>query len=53
MWFASKKEVRRMIDTGYLLAIIYIMFYALIGMTIIALSSIIALAVLLSKSKNQ
>lgn len=51
MWFASNKEVRLMIDTGYLLAIIYILFYALIGITIIALSSIIALVVLLCKSK--
>ena len=41
-----------MIDTGYLLAIIYILFYALIGITIIALSSIIALVVLLCKSKQ-
>ncbi len=51
MWFASNKEVRLMIDTGYLLAMIYILFYALIGITIIALSSIIALVVLLRKSK--
>ena len=51
MWFASNKEVRLMIDTGYLLAITYILFYALVGITIIALSSIMALIVLLRKSK--
>lgn len=51
MWFASNKEVRLMIDTEYLLAMVYILFYALIGITIIALSSIIALVVLLRKSK--
>lgn len=53
MWFASNKEARRMVETSYLLAIIYILFYALIGITIIALASIIALVVLLSKSENQ
>ncbi|MGN1269784.1 MAG: hypothetical protein ACI4UU_02810 [Clostridia bacterium] len=42
-----------MIETSYLITIIYILFYALIGVTIIALSSIIALVVLLSKSKKQ
>ena len=51
MWFASNKEVRLMIETEYLIAIIYILFYALIGITIIALSLIIALVVLLRKSK--
>ena len=51
MWFASNKEVRLMIDTGYLLAMIYILFYALIGMTIIAIAVIIALAIVLSKSE--
>ncbi len=40
-----------MIETGYLIAIIYILFYALIGMTIIAIAVIIALAVILSKSE--
>lgn len=51
MWFASFKEVRRMIDTKYFIIIIYILFYALIGMTIIALSSIITLIAILHKSK--
>ncbi len=40
-----------MVDTGCLIAIIYILFYALIGITIIALTSIIALVILLCKSK--
>lgn len=40
-----------MIDTEYLIAIIYILFYALIGITIIAIALIIALAVILSKSE--
>ena len=50
MWFASYKEVRLMIETA-LLKIIYILFYALLGMTIIAIALIIAIAVILSKSK--
>ena len=40
-----------MIETSYLLAIIYILFYALIGITIVAIALIIALAVILSKSE--
>jgi len=40
-----------MIDTKYFIIIIYILFYALIGMTIIALSSIITLIAILHKSK--
>ena len=51
MWFASNEEERLMIDTECLIAIIYILFYALIGITIIALTSIIALVILLRKSK--
>lgn len=51
MWFASNEEVRLMVDTECLIAIIYILFYALIGITIIALTSIIALVILLRKSK--
>ena len=50
MWFASYKEVRLMIETA-LLKIIYILFYALLGMTIIAIALFIAIAVILSKSK--
>ena len=51
MWFASNKEVRLMIETIYLITTIYILFYALIGVTIVAIALIIALAVILSKSK--
>ena len=51
MWFASNEEVRLMVDTECIIAIIYILFYALIGITIIALTSIIALVILLRKSK--
>ena len=51
MWFASQEEVRLMIETGYLIAIIYILYYGLIGMTIIAITLIIALAIILSKSE--
>jgi hypothetical protein len=54
MWFASNKEVRLMIETEYLIAIIYILYilyYALLGITIIAIALIIALAVILSKSE--
>lgn len=49
--FASNKEVMCMIETEYLIATIYILFYALIGITIIAIAVIIALAIVLSKSE--
>ena len=51
MWFASNKEVRRMVEIQALIATIYILYYSLIGVTIIALTSIIALVILLCKSK--
>lgn len=51
MWFASKQEVRLMIEHNTLISIIYILFYALIGITIIAIALIIALAIVLSKSE--
>ena len=51
MWFASNKEVRLMIETGYLISIIYLLYYALLGTTIIAIALIIALAIILSKSE--
>ena len=51
MWFASNKEVRRMIEIQTLIATIYILYYSLIGVTIIAIALIIALAVILSKSE--
>ena len=50
MWFASTKKVRLMIETEYLLAVIYILFYATIGITIIAIALIIAICIILSKS---
>ena len=51
MWFASNKEVRLMVEIQTLIATIYILYYSLIGATIIALTSIIALVILLRKSK--
>lgn len=42
-----------MVETSYLIAIIYILFYALLGITIIAIALIIALVVIMSKSENQ
>lgn len=54
MWFASDKEVRLMVEVQSLLLIIYILFYALIATTIMALSSLITIALLIfKKSKNQ
>lgn len=50
MWFASIKEVRRMIEQN-LLAIIYILFYSIIGITIITFALIIALVIVISKQK--
>ena len=51
MWFASNKEVRVMVEIQTLTATIYILYYSLIGVTIIAIASIIALVVILSKSE--
>ena len=50
MWFAYIKEVRRMIEQN-LLAIIYIFFYSIIGITIITFALIIALVIVISKQK--
>lgn len=50
MWFASNEEVRRMIEQN-LLAIIYILFYSLIGITVITFALIIALVMIISKQK--
>ena len=47
----TKEEVRHMIEIQKLIATIYILYYSLIGVTIIALTSIIALVILLCKSK--
>ena len=51
MWFASNKEVRLMVEIQTLIATIYILYYSLIGVTIIAIALIIVLAVILSKSE--
>ncbi len=51
MWFASNKEARLMVEIQTLIATIYILYYSLIGVTIIAIALIIALAVILSKSE--
>ncbi len=40
-----------MIETEYLIAIIYILYYAILGITIIAVALIIALAVIMGKSE--
>ena len=50
MWFSSDKEVRPMVEIQALIATIYILYYSLVGVTIIAIALIIALAVILSKS---
>ncbi len=42
-----------MIETGYLITVIYILFYALIGMTIIAIAVIIALAIITAIANRQ
>ena len=51
MWFASNKEVRHMVEIQTLIATIYILYYSLIGVTIIALTSIIALVIMICKNK--
>ena len=51
MWFASYKEVRRMIETQVLIATIYILYFSLIGVTIITFALIITLVVIISKQK--
>lgn len=50
MWFASYKEVRLMIENA-LLNIIYILFYAFIGVTIVAVALMITLVIVMCKSK--
>ena len=51
MWFASYKEVRRMIEVQALLLIIKLLFAGLVSVTIIAFALIIALVVIISKQK--
>ena len=50
-WFASYKEVGRKIEIQALIATIYILYYSLIGVTIITFALIIALVVIISKQK--
>lgn len=51
MWFAPPKEVRRMIEIQMLITTIYILYYSLIGVTIITFALIIALVIIISKQK--
>ena len=49
MWFASNKEVRRMVEIKALLLIIKLLFAGLVSVTIIAFALVIALVVIISK----
>ena len=51
MWFGSIKEVRLMIEMQLLIKTIFILYYSLIGVTIIAFALIIALVIIISKSR--
>jgi len=51
MWFASYKEVRRMIEEQALILIIELLFTGLISVTIIAFALIIAIVIIISKQK--
>lgn len=51
MWFASIKEVRLMIEMQLLIKTIFILYYSLIGVNIIAFALIIALVIIISKSR--
>lgn len=51
MWFASIKEVRLMIEMQLLIKTIFILYYSLIGVTIIAFALIIASVIIISKSR--
>ena len=51
MWFASNKEVRRMVEIEILHIIIKLLFAGLVSVTIIAFALIIALVVIISKQK--
>ena len=56
-WLEGKLNVPKIVlydytdDTEYLITTIYILFFALLGVTIIAIALIIAIAIILSKSK--
>ena len=47
----TKEEVRRMVEVQMLIATIYILYYSLIGVTIITFALIIAIVVIISKQK--
>ena len=49
MWFASNKEVRRMVEIEALLLIVKLLFAGLVSVTIIAFALVIALVVIISK----
>ena len=49
MWFASNKEVRRMVEIESLLLIVKLLFAGLVSVTIIAFALVIALVVIISK----
>ena len=49
MWFASNKEVGRMVEIEILHIIIKLLFAGLVSVTIIAFALIIALVVIISK----
>lgn len=49
MWFASYKEVRRMVEIEILHIIIKLLFAGLVSVTIITFALIIALVVIISK----
>ena len=49
MWFASNKEVRRMVEIEALLLIIKLLFAGLVSVTIIAFALVIAIVVIISK----
>ena len=51
MWFASYKEVRRMIEIKILLLIIKLLFTGLVSVTIITFALIIAIVVIIRKQK--
>lgn len=51
MWFASNKEVRRMVEIELLILIIKLLFTGLVSVTIIAFALIIAIVVIISKQK--
>ena len=51
MWFASYKEVRRMVEIEILHIIIKLLFAGFVSVTIITFALIMALVVIISKQK--